>query len=116
MDIFASEDEDSHESAPVVGPNGAFTVTTESAAQADALNCRAVVFLEAQVGMVLRKGGKGEATVASVERGSAASREGVEPGDVILGVNACRTSDFSQILWLLRHVERPMHLILHVPQ
>lgn len=116
MDIFASDDEGSHESAPVVGPNGAFTVTTESVAQADALYCRAIVFSEAQLGMVLRKGRKGEATVASVERGSAAMRQGIEPGDVILGVNACRTSDFSQILWLLRHVERPMHLLLHAPQ
>jgi len=116
MDMFASDDGASHEPAPVVDPNGTFTVTTESPARAEAFACRAVMFSEAQLGMVLRKGRKGEAVVASVERGSAAWRERVNEGDVVLGVNACRTSDFSQVLWLLRHVERPMHLLLLAPQ
>ena len=73
---------------------------------------KVVVFSEIELGMVLSKGKKGEAMVASVVRRSPAARAGVKSKDVIVGCNAVRTSDFNQILWLLRHVERPMHLLL----
>ncbi len=62
--------------------------------------------------MVLNRGKNGETVVASISRGSPAGRNGVVVGDVILGVNAVRASDFNQVLWLLRHVERPMHLVI----
>ena len=76
------------------------------------LPCKVAVFAENELGMVLNKGRKGEAVVVSTARGSAARLAGVDVGDVVVGVNACRTSDFNQILWLLRHSERPMHLLL----
>ena len=84
------------------------------------LSCKVVIFgkgagesSEQPLGMALRKGAKGEAVVAAPPpRGSLARRAGVAEGDTILGVNACRTSDFNQILWLLKRAERPMHLLL----
>ena len=76
------------------------------------LACKVIVFVEEQLGMVLAKGKKGEAVVASVVRGSPARQAGIVQGDVVVGVNASRTSDFNQVLWLLRQAERPMHLLL----
>ena len=67
---------------------------------------KVVVFSEVELGMVLSKGKKGEAMVASVVRRSPAARAGIKSSDVIVGCNAVRTSDFNHILWLLRHVER----------
>lgn len=76
------------------------------------LVCRVAVFNDEQLGMVLSKGRKGEAVVATLTQGSAASQAGVLVGDTVVGVNAARSSDFNQVLWLLRNVERPMHLLL----
>ena len=97
MDMFAEA------SGP---PSGVLPVSQES------IKCKVVVFAEEQLGMVLNKGKKGEAVVASVVRGSPARQAGLVQGDVVLGINAVRTSDFNQVLWLLRHAERPMHLLL----
>jgi hypothetical protein len=77
--------------------------------------CKVVVFQEDQMGMAMTKGNVGEAIVTEVTRGSPAWRAGVVVGDVILGINALRTSDFNEILWVMRHAERPMHLLLYSP-
>lgn len=77
-----------------------------------AVRFKVLLFAEDQLGMVLKKGRNGETIVASTSRQSPSWRSGIVPGDVILGVNAVRASDFNQVLWLLRHVERPMHLVL----
>ena len=101
-------------------PAGQSSKTEKSAGKAQAsreeLSCKVVVVSEPSLGMVLRKGGKGEAVVASLSRGSVAAKSGVEVGDTVVGINAVRTADFNQVLWLLKHVERPMHLVLLPPK
>jgi len=66
----------------------------------------------ARLGLKLRKGPYGEAIVDSVESACAAKAAGVHAGDTILGVNSCRTSEYTKVLWLLKHSERPLHLML----
>jgi hypothetical protein len=78
----------------------------------DVVACKVVVFAEEHLGMVLNKGRKGEAVVASLLPRSPAARAGIVGGDVVVGVNAMRSSDFNQVLWLLRNSERPMHILL----
>ena len=65
-----------------------------------------------RLGLTVRKGPCGEAIVDSVEPACAASGAGVHAGDMILGVNSCRTSEYAKVLWLLKHSERPLHLML----
>eukprot|EP00615_Pteridomonas_danica_P000128 CAMPEP_0114343182 /NCGR_PEP_ID=MMETSP0101-20121206/10397_1 /TAXON_ID=38822 ORGANISM="Pteridomonas danica, Strain PT" /NCGR_SAMPLE_ID=MMETSP0101 /ASSEMBLY_ACC=CAM_ASM_000211 /LENGTH=597 /DNA_ID=CAMNT_0001477741 /DNA_START=478 /DNA_END=2271 /DNA_ORIENTATION=+ len=76
-------------------------------------NCKVIVFTEESMGMTLNKGDNDEAIVKEVNNKSPAYKYGVLPGDVILGINSLRTSDFNEILWVMRHAERPMHLLLY---
>jgi C-terminal processing protease CtpA/Prc len=107
MDMFPDADAQRTPAAAAAAHSAAHG----TALRAD-LFCKVAVFNDEQLGMVLQKGKKGEAAVASAPRQSPAARAGVAVGDIVVGVNAVRTSDFNQILWLLRNAERPMHLIL----
>mmetsp|Transcript_4079 Transcript_4079/g.11985 ORF Transcript_4079/g.11985 Transcript_4079/m.11985 type:complete len:364 (-) Transcript_4079:10-1101(-) len=74
--------------------------------------CKVAVFSEEQVGLVVQRGKFGEAAITAVNEGSPAAQRELMRGDVIVGVNSFRTSDYSEVLWLLRHVERPFHILV----
>lgn len=122
-DPFEGDWEPSDGAAKQVNPGAAFSSLMggprSNGIAGVSIPFRVVAVTKDRLGVVLKRGEFGQAQVDYIDPAAVVPGGSIEgdlrEGDVIVGVNAFRTSDYRQVLWLLHHSPRPSHILAMDP-